>query len=269
MPGPRPRALTIAGSDPSGGAGVQADLKSFAAFGCHGMAVVAVLTAQDTTAVRGVHVPPPGFTMASLDAVLGDCPPAATKTGMLFDAAVIEGVAERLAGGRGGPVVVDPVMLSTSRDALLRPDAVERLVRDLLPIAACVTPNIPEAEALTGRRIANERDAWDAAAALLDRGPAAVLVKGGHLGGAESIDLLLERGGARTRWARPRLAGVNPHGAGCTLSAAIAAGLAHGRPPHAAVAAAGDWVRSALAAAQPQGRGAVPLDHCVPPRSEG
>lgn len=260
----RPRVLTVAGSDPSGGAGVQADLKTFAAFGCYGMAVVTALTAQDTASVTGVHAAPAEFVGACLDAVLSDCPPAAAKTGMLFDVGIIEIVAARLRRGRAGAVVVDPVMVSTGGDALLRPEAERALVREILPLADVLTPNADEAARLAGFPVASEADALRAGEAILGMGPRAVLVKGGHLGGAVVADLLLTRDGALRRFDRPRIDGVRAHGCGCTLSAAIAAGLARGDALADAVERAGDFVHAAIAAARPIGRGAVPLDHLVP-----
>lgn len=257
----RPRVLTVAGSDPGGGAGVQADLKTFAAFGAWGMAVVTALTAQDTTGVRAVHAPPASFVAACLEAVLGDSPPAATKTGMLFDADIVDAVASLLESGRAGPVVVDPVMVATSGDSLLRPDAVAALRERLLPLAEVVTPNVPEAEVLSGRAIRDPADAEPAARAILRLGPRAVLVKGGHLGGPNVVDLLVPNDGPPVRWARPRVAGGPYHGTGCTFSAALAAALARGDGLVDASRLAGDYVHAAIAAAVPTGRGAVPLDH--------
>lgn len=258
--------LSIAGSDPSGGAGIQADLKTFAAWRCYGMAVVTALTAQDTTGVRSVWAPPPEFVALCIDAIAADCRPAAVKTGMLHDAALVETVADRLVRGTWGPVIVDPVMVATSGDRLLRADAQEALVRRLLPLAAVATPNVAEAEALTGRRVRGAATAWDAAARILELGPAAVLLKGGHGTGRTCDDLLVLQSGERHRFRRVRVQGVEPHGAGCTLSAAIAAALAHGLDVADAVRRAGDWVHDALASATPVGRGAVPLDHCAPVR---
>lgn len=259
------RVLTVAGSDPSGGAGVQADLKTFAAFGCYGMAIVTALTAQDTTGVQAVHAPPPSFVGLCLDMVLADCPPAATKTGMLLDRELIECVAARLSSRRGGALVVDPVMVATSGDRLLRDDAVDTLRRVLLPLADVVTPNVPEAEVLSGMRIGSEAEAREAASRILALGPRAVLLKGGHLGdGPTVVDTLHEATGETTRWERRRLPVRSPHGAGCTLSAATAAGIARGLPVRDAVAAAGDFVHRALSASRPVGRGGTPLDHLVP-----
>lgn len=264
------RVLTVAGSDPSGGAGVQADMKTFAAFGCFGMAVISALTAQDTTGVRGVHAPPAAFVGSCLDALLDDCPPAAVKTGMLFDGDVIDRVAVALRSGAAGPLVVDPVMVATSGDALLRPDA-ERAIRErLLPIAALVTPNAHEAARLTGIDVISEGDAIRAGEALLELGAAAALVKGGHVPGDVVTDVLVCRDGPRvTAFRRPRILGVSSHGCGCTLSAAVAAGLARGDGLRAAVSRAGDFVHAAIAASRPTGRGATPLDHLVLPPGGG
>lgn len=263
----RPIVLTIAGSDPSGGAGVQADLKTFAAWRTFGQAVITVLTAQSTAAVHGVHAAPAEFVGQCLDAVLADCPPRAVKTGMLFDASIIRIVAARLGAFRCAGVVVDPVMVAGSGDSLLRDDAVSAMVTRMLPLARLVTPNLREAEILAGRPIADIDGAWAAAARILDLGPGAVLLKGGHREGPLVSDLLLHADGRRERFDRPRIAVARTHGTGCTLSAAIAAGLAHGMELGEAVQRAGDWVHAALAAASPIGRGGVPLDHCV--RVEG
>ena len=260
----RPRVLTIAGSDPSGGAGIQADLKTFVAWRTYGEAVVTALTAQNTVGVAGVHAVPAAFVGLCLDAVLSDCPPQAAKTGMLFDAEVIRAVAERLRRVPHIPLVVDPVMVATSGDSLLRDEARSALVHELIPLAAVTTPNLHEAEILSGRRIASIDDAWDAAERIARLGPGAVLVKGGHLDGPTVTDLLRLSDGRRIVVERPRLAVHRAHGTGCTLSAAIAAALARGFALPDAVRRAGDWVHSALGAARPIGQGGTPLDHCVP-----
>lgn len=262
---PIPRVLTIAGSDPSGGAGVQGDLKTFAAFGCHGMAVPAALTVQSTAGVQAVAAPLAGFTSASIHALLDDCPPAATKTGMLMNADVVASVVDALAGGRGGALVIDPVLVSTSGAQLLEEDAVAILVGRLLPLAACVTPNLPEAEALTGVAVTggDAAAAWDAAAWIVSRGARSCLVKGGHGPGDVCVDRLLVASGARFEWTRPRLAVGRLHGTGCAFSAALAAGLAHGLAIDVAARLAGDYVHAAIAGARPAGRGALCLDHAV------
>ena len=265
----RSRVLTVAGSDPGGGAGVQADLKTFAAWRCYGMAVVTALTAQNTVGVRAVHAVPAEFVATCLDAVLEDCAPAATKTGMLFDPGVIEVVAGRLRAGRAGPVVVDPVMVATSGDRLLRDDALDAMRTLLLPIAAVVTPNVPEAEILAGFAVHDEATAWLAAEAIGRAGAGAVLVKGGHMRDGPVVRDYLLAAGRRIVLEHPRLPIARPHGTGCTLSAAIAAGLARGLGVEDAVRRASDWLHAALAAASPIGAGGVPLDHCVPVEGVG
>jgi hydroxymethylpyrimidine/phosphomethylpyrimidine kinase len=257
-----PVVLTIAGSDPSGGAGLQADLKTFAAFGVYGASVVTALTAQDTTGVRAVAGVPADFVAAQLDAVLDDLPVAAAKTGMLFAAHVIGTVAAHLAARPVAALVVDPVMVATSGDRLLAGDAVDALRDRLLPLARVVTPNLAEAAVLVGRRVETLDDMHAAARALVGLGARAALVKGGHLRG-DAVDVLCD-GAAVTELRAPRVPIAATHGSGCTLSAAIAAGLARGLPLADAVARAKRWVSAALARATPVGRGAVPLDHGTP-----
>jgi len=211
------RALTIAGSDSGGGAGIQADLKTFAALGCYGLSVITALTAQNTVAVTAIHAVPPDFIAAQLDAVLDDIGVDAIKVGMLHSAEVIATVAERLRRRPMVPVVVDPVMVAKSGDRLLREDAVTALREVLLPLATVITPNLPEAEALLGRHV-RSHDAMNAAATdLLKLGPRAVVVKGGHLGGGDSTDVLALAGESTVRWFQaPRTATANTHGTGCT-----------------------------------------------------
>jgi len=261
-----PVALTIAGSDPSGGAGLQADLKTFAAFDVYGAAVVTCATAQDTTGVRGVARLDPSFVRAQLDAVLDDLRVGAAKTGMLGTAGIVTAVADALAARSSRPaLVVDPVMVATSGDPLLDPDAVAALRERLLPLAALVTPNLPEAAVLAGRPVEDAAGMRAAALAIRDLGAAAVLVKGGHASG-DATDLLLDGGGFHEL--RAERADVGPlHGGGCSLSAAIAAGLARGRTLPDAVADAKEWVTRAIRGAPAVGRGARPLDHRVRPRS--
>jgi hydroxymethylpyrimidine/phosphomethylpyrimidine kinase len=257
-----PIALTIAGSDPSGGAGIQADLKTFAAYGVYGAAVVAALTAQNTRGVRAVAEVASDFVVAQLDAVLDDLPVAAAKTGMLARAAVVAAVADRLASGPRFPLVVDPVMVATSGDALLDADAVACLRTRLLPLATLVTPNLAEAAMLTGRRVGTPAEMRDAARALVEAGAGAALVKGGHLAG-EARDVFWD-GRVFVELVGTRVGGGPWHGTGCTLSAAVTAGLAHGRALETAVREAKRWVTVALERAVPVGRGAVPLDHRAP-----
>jgi hydroxymethylpyrimidine/phosphomethylpyrimidine kinase len=244
-----PIALTIAGSDSSGGAGVQADLKTFAALGVYGASVVTALTAQNTQGVRAVHDAPAEFIAAQLDAVLSDLDIRAVKIGMVSRVAAIAVIAEQLRGWTGAPVVLDPVMVATSGDRLLARDAVDALRRDLFPLAAIVTPNLPEAAALLDAPLAASEAEMEAQGRrLLAFGARAVLVKGGHAEGAESVDLLVRADAPLMRLSAPRIATPNTHGTGCTLSSAIAAGLAKGLALDDAVRTAKDYVSAAIAA---------------------
>ena len=262
--GTPPVALTIAGSDPSGGAGIQADLKTFAAFDVYGAAVVTALTAQNTVGVRAVHALPADFVAAQLDAVLDDLAVGAVKTGMLGSAAVVEAVAMRLRARPGVPVVVDPVMVATSGDALIDAEALDALRAALLPVATLVTPNRHEAGILAGGGLGSEAERREAARIIRALGPRAVLLKGGDADGP-ARDLLLDDEGFLELVAE-RIPIPATHGSGCTLSAAIAAGLASGVGLREAVWRAKDFVHRAIAAAPAIGRGARPLDHRVRPR---
>jgi hydroxymethylpyrimidine/phosphomethylpyrimidine kinase len=260
-----PRLLTIAGSDSGGGAGIQADLKTFAAHGAYGMSVIAALTAQNTREVRAVHEIPPEMVAAQIDAVLEDIGADAVKIGMLSSAAIVRAVADRLRAHLGGtrvPVVLDPVMIAKSGARLLREDAVEALRTDLLPLATLVTPNTLELEALTGLATGTEEERLAAARALAARGHA-VLAKGGHAEGDEVVDLLVARDGGVHRFAHPRLHTPSTHGTGCTLSSAIAARLGAGEELPRAVEGAIAYLSGALAAAYPVGKGGGhgPVDH--------
>jgi len=239
-----PRVLTIAGSDSGGGAGIQADLKAFARCGAHGMSAIVALTAQSTRGVTAIHEVPPAFAAAQIDAVLDDIGADAAKTGMLFSAPLIEAVAGAL-GPRGLPLVVDPVMVASSGSRLLREDAVATLVRRIFPLATVITPNLPEAQALTG--LATE-DRAALAERLAGLGARAVLITGGH--GREPVDHLFD-GSAHLAIGVPRYPSGATHGAGCTHSAALAAGLAVGLPlaeaARRAAAIAGDAVAHGLA----------------------
>jgi hydroxymethylpyrimidine/phosphomethylpyrimidine kinase len=259
-----PRLLTIAGSDSGGGAGIQADLKTFAAHGGYGMSVIAALTAQNTREVRAVHEVPAAMVAAQIDAVLEDIGADAVKIGMLSSAGIIRAVADRLRvhlAGTGVPIVLDPVMIAKSGARLLREDAVEALAAELLPLATVVTPNVPELETLTGLAAGSEEERLRAAGALAALGPA-VLAKGGHAEGDEVIDLLLE-GDRIHRFAHPRLRTASTHGTGCTLSSAIAARLGAGEELPRAVEGAIAYLSGALAAAYPIGKegGHGPVDH--------
>jgi hydroxymethylpyrimidine/phosphomethylpyrimidine kinase len=258
-------ALTIAGSDSGGGAGIQADLKTFHQFGVFGTSVVTAVTAQNTVSVRGWEAVSVELVTRQLEALADDLPPAAVKSGMLGSAAIVEAVAQGIARRRLPNYVLDPVMVATSGDRLLDPGAEQLIVRSLLPLAALVTPNLDEAGILVGRAVRTPDDMERAGHALLERGAKAALIKGGHLTHpvAEVVDVLVTDGAAR-RLTRPRLDTTSTHGTGCTLSAAIAAGLALGRPLDRAVLDGIDFVHRAMAAAPGLGRGHGPLNHFVP-----
>ena len=242
----RPIALTIAGSDSGAGAGVQADLKTFAALGVYGASAVTALTAQNTKGVKAIHYPPPEIVAAQIEAVLEDFAVAAIKIGMLGSAELVGAVAGAIGEGRRAFVVYDPVMIASSGDALSGAGFVEAVKRRLLPLVDCLTPNLAEAAALLGEPIArSEADMARQGAALLELGPRAALIKGGHLEGDEAVDLLVTANGVR-RYVAPRIASRNLHGTGCTLSSAIAANVVLGAPLPEAVAAAKAFVREAI-----------------------
>jgi hydroxymethylpyrimidine/phosphomethylpyrimidine kinase len=256
-------ALTIAGSDSGGGAGVQADLKTFAALGVYGTSVVTALTAQNTQGVAAIHDVPGDFIAAQIDAVFFDFAIAAVKIGMLSQAAAIEAIADGFARHRAKNIVLDPVIRATSGDALLANEALESLRRELIPRALIVTPNLPEAAALTGASVArNEREMEAQAREILSLGARRVLIKGGHGGGDDSVDLLVGEGEV-VRLSAKRIATKNTHGTGCTLSSAIAAGLAKGRDVVTACQEAKAYVTAAIAHADELkvGHGHGPLHH--------
>jgi hydroxymethylpyrimidine/phosphomethylpyrimidine kinase len=258
-----PIALTIAGSDSSGGAGIQADLKSFAALGVYGASVITALTAQNTKGVTGIHQVPADFVTAQIDAVFSDLAVGAVKIGMVAELSVIGAIAAGLAKWRPKHVVLDPVMVATSGDRLLKADAVEALRTRLIPMASLITPNLPEAAALLDEPLAtSESGVEDQGKRLLALGPRAVLIKGGHGQGAESIDYLVTSA-ATIPLSAPRVATDNTHGTGCSLSSAIAAGLAKGEDMEMAVRNAKIWVSAAIAAADrfTVGRGHGPIHH--------
>ena len=241
--------LSIAGSDPTGGAGIAADLKTFAALGGNGMAVIAALTAQNTQGVRAVHVPLASFAAAQIDAVFEDIDVAAVKIGMLASAAVVAAVADRLAFHKPRFIVLDPVLVATSGEALSAADTSEAIVQHLFPLATLVTPNLSEAARLSNHAISTDHDGMRRAAALLHgRGAKAVLVKGGHLSGATSDDLLFD-GASYRLFSVPRVVTRNTHGTGCTLSSAIAAFCARGFELGEAIGAAKTYLTGALTAA--------------------
>ena len=258
--------LSIAGSDPSGGAGIQADLKTFAALGCYGMAAITALTVQNTRGVRGVHVPDPDFVASQIDALFDDIEIDAVKIGMLASGAIAEAVAAVLARRGARNIVLDPVLAATSGDSLGAPDVAESIRRSLLPLATVVTPNIPEAMRFTDRpEPASVDDLGAMAQAFLAQGARAVLIKGGHLAGAVATDILFDRDGTH-RFDAPRVETRNTHGTGCTLSSAIAAGLARGVPLAQAVAEAKTYLTQALqtSSALNVGRGHGPVNHLWP-----
>lgn len=258
-----PIGVTVAGLDPSGGAGIAADLKTFAALGVYGAAIVTALTAQNTKGVFGIHDVPADFIAAQIDAVFGDLDVDAVKIGMLGNAAAIDVVMSALDRHRPRHVVLDPVMIASSGQALLRGTAPARL-RELIGRVHVLTPNIPEAAALLEAEPArDENEMQHQARKLLALGVGAVLIKGGHGGGAESVDILVEANGETSRFASPRIATKNTHGTGCTFASAIAAGLAKGLPLHDAAHEAKSYITAAIAAADQLsvGSGHGPLHH--------
>ena len=256
-----PKALTIAGSDSGGGAGIQADLKTFSAFRVFGMSVITAVTAQNSLGVQGVENLPPAFVALQLRSVLSDFGAGAAKCGMLSTAPIIEAVAATLADDPVEKLVVDPVMVSKSGDALLQPDARQALIERILPLALVVTPNLPEAESLAGIPVASRPDMEEAARRIHRLGPRYVLVKGGHLKG-DAIDLLWN-GKAFTAFRAPRIDSGNTHGTGCTLSAAIAAGLARGQAIGDAIRDAKAYVTRAIREGFAAGRGVGQLRHFI------
>ena len=256
-------ALTIAGSDSGGGAGIQADLKTFHQFGVFGTSVITAVTAQNTMGVWAWEPVPVELVTRQLDAVADDLPPVAVKSGMLGSAALVAAVADGIAGRRLPNYILDPVMVATSGDRLLERAAERLIVQRLVPLAALVTPNLDEAAVLVGGSVRDPDDMERAGRKLVQLGARAALVKGGHLAGEEVVDVLVT-GGTVRRFTRPRLETTSTHGTGCTLSAAIAAGLALGRPLERAVEDALDFVHRAIAAAPGLGGGHGPLNHFVP-----
>jgi hydroxymethylpyrimidine/phosphomethylpyrimidine kinase len=256
-------ALTIAGSDSGGGAGIQADLKTFQQFGVFGTTVLVALTAQNTVGVRAVEPVSEAMVSAQLIALAEDLPPAALKTGMLAEAGLVRLVARAIRENGWAPLVVDPVMVSSSGTRLLTSEAEEVVREDLLPLAALVTPNLEEAAILTGRVVHDVATMERAGASLLRFGAGAALVKGGHLAADTVTDVLVTPSGVR-HFSHPRVDTRSVHGTGCTLSAAITAGLALGRPLETAVTDALDFVHRAIAEAPGLGSGHGPLNHMVP-----
>ncbi|MBV9784324.1 MAG: bifunctional hydroxymethylpyrimidine kinase/phosphomethylpyrimidine kinase [Acidisphaera sp.] len=259
----RGRVLVIAGSDSGGGAGIQADIKTVMALGGYAATAITALTAQDTRQVYAVHAVPPDFLRLQIERALDDPGADAVKTGMLGDAATVELVAGLLeAKAHGLPLVVDPVMVAKGGQALLAREAVAALKHRLAPLATLLTPNLPEAEALTGKSIADVADMRRAAKALLALGSAAVLLKGGHLPGETVVDVLATADDVEV-FEHPRIATRHTHGTGCTLASAVAVGLAQGLALRAAVPRASAYVQAAIETAPGIGIGHGPLNHAV------
>ena len=259
----RGRVLVIAGSDSGGGAGIQADIKTITALGAFAATAITALTAQNTLGVHGVMPVPPDFIRQQIQVVLSDIGADAVKIGMLGDVVTIDTVCEALAEfAPNVPVVLDPVMVAKGGHALLAAEAVDSLRRRLLPLAAVITPNLPEAEALTGRTIGSEADMRGAATALLAMGAPAALLKGGHLPSDIVVDLLATEAGTEA-FAAPRIPTRNTHGTGCTTASAVAAGLAQGLSLRDAVNRARRYVRAAIETAPGLGRGHGPLNHAI------
>jgi len=256
-----PKALTIAGSDSGGGAGIQADLKTFSAFRVFGMSVVTAVTAQNSLGVTGVFNLPPEFVAQQIDAVLGDFGADAIKIGMLSTAPIVDAVAERLRTLHPERIVLDPVMIAKSGDPLLEPDARAALVKEMLPLASVVTPNLHEAGALADMTVASEQDMEEAARRIQALGPRAVLVKGGHL--RDSATDILWNGRELTRFSGPRLDSASTHGTGCTFSSAIAAGLARRHALADAIREAKAYVTAAIREGMRVGHGVGALRHFV------
>jgi len=258
-------ALTIAGSDSGGGAGIQADLKTFHQFGVFGTSVIVAITAQNTRGVRAVHAVPVDTVRAQMAALAEDLPPEGTKTGMLATRELVEAVADGIKQHAFPNYVLDPVMVATSGDRLLDQDAERAIVTCLVPLAAVVTPNLDEAGILTERQVKTPEDMEEAGKALVQMGARAALVKGGHLDGAELVDLLITAAGAKP-FRHARIDTTSTHGTGCTLSAGIAAGLARGFSLEQAASAALDYVHRAIQWAPRLGSGHGPLNHFVEPQ---
>lgn len=261
------RVLTIAGSDSGGGAGIQADLKTFAALGCYGMSAITALTAQNTVGVQGIHPVPSEFLKAQIQSVVEDIGVDAIKIGMLHAPGIVEVVAWAIDHYRLTHVVLDPVMVATSGDRLIANETVQVLVRELFPRVSVITPNLDEAALLLGRDIADADALTAAAQDLLGMGAKAVLLKGGHLAGDEVVDLLLQSSGPALRLASQRIASRNVHGTGCTLSSAIAAHLALGHSLDEAVRLARTFILGAITqgANVTTGQGHGPLNHGFAP----
>jgi hydroxymethylpyrimidine/phosphomethylpyrimidine kinase len=258
-----PVALTIAGSDSGGGAGIQADLKTFQAYGVFGTTAITAVTVQNTLGVGAVHAVPPDIVVAQIHAVCDDLAPAACKTGMLGSTEHVLAVAAAIATAKLQLFVLDPVMVATSGDRLLDPGAERAILTSLMPLSMIITPNLDEAEILTGYEVRTVAAMERASRRLVELGARAVLLKGGHLDGEHVVDMLFDGESCQT-YERPRIPSSSTHGTGCTVSAAITAELAHGSTLHEAVESALVFVHRAIASAPALGRGAGPLNHFIP-----
>lgn len=255
-----PRALTIAGSDSGGGAGIQADLKTFQELGVYGMSALTAITAQNTTGVQGVYPLQPEAVTEQIRSVGSDIGVDALKTGMLFSSEIIQAVASAIREQGWTKLVVDPVMIAKGGASLLQAEAIEAMRRELFPLAEIITPNIPEAEALTGRSIASEGDRREAARQLADYGARHIIIKGGHASGVEAVDLLYD-GRSFTEIAGRRIETARTHGTGCTFSAALAAGLAQGLAVDAVLQQAKAFIQAAIEDSIQIGAGHGPTNH--------
>jgi hydroxymethylpyrimidine/phosphomethylpyrimidine kinase len=264
-----PRVLSIAGSDSGGGAGIQADLKTFSALGCFGMTAITAITAQNTCGVNAIHAVPAGMLAKQIEAVVDDIGVDAVKIGMLHDPDVVDVVAQAIKRHQWQRVVLDPVMVAASGDRLIADETIAVLVRELFPLATVITPNLDEAALLLGRTLRDEAQLEDAAADLLELGAQAVLLKGGHLPGDNVVDLLLRPGQTHLRMSSVRIDSRNTHGTGCTLSSAIACHLALGHALDEAVQLARGYVYQAIAqgADVRTGHGHGPLNHAHAPQA--
>ncbi|HPX03593.1 MAG TPA: bifunctional hydroxymethylpyrimidine kinase/phosphomethylpyrimidine kinase [Synergistaceae bacterium] len=261
------KVLTIAGSDCSGGAGIQADLKTITAFGMYGMSVITALTAQNTTGVYGIAEAGSGFVALQTDAVFEDIRPDAVKIGMVSNSSLILTISEKLKEHSAAHVVVDPVMVSTSGSRLLKQDAVDSLINELIPLAEIITPNLPEAEVLSGITIRDRESMKEAGHIIAERARTNTLIKGGHFG-ERADDLLVKTDGSEVWFLSERIDNPNTHGTGCTLSSAIACGLAAGASVEESVRAAKDYITDALKSGLDLGSGSGPLDHCCRIRAQ-
>jgi len=259
-------ALSIAGSDSSGGAGIQADLKTMTLNGVFAMSAITALTAQNTTGVRSIEEVSPSFLKDQIDAVFEDIYPDAVKIGMVASSELIMTIAERLRFFKAKNIVADPVMVATSGSALLKTDAVETLAKEIFPIAAIITPNIPEAEILSSMKIENEKDMIEAAKKIENEYGCAVLIKGGHSIN-DANDILCKKGEIKT-FTGKRIGNPNTHGTGCTLSSAIASNLAKGYSIEDSIQKAKDYISGALSAGLDLGKGSGPMNHAFDLKSE-